>query len=537
MAGKLPLRTKLSFWYGTIVAITLLAYGFYTYVSVSNELYKNLDASILKVVNALDIVLSKNQNSLTNIKFRQSWRNAQDKFALLRELEEMRFVGPIRPTVQREKLVEEDLGEIWSAVFEHILLNPKNFFVQIADTNNQIVWRSQNLQNDTLPTLLGFFTPSRMDTIYVPSRNQDSIIQLAMEVPKTIQIDSILTTTKVMNTDIRLMIKRTNQAVISVAYILNDLRNTLNRLFMIQLIALPFILLISIIGGWVMSSVSLKPIDIIIKTTDEITEKNLSRRLPEIPTNDEVGHLTRTLNNMIERLEQSFNQIKKFAADASHELRTPLTILQGELEIALHSKKTPEEYEEVLISALEEVSRLSNVVESILELSKAETGQITINLRMENISKIAEEVAEDISIIAEQKKIQIVKAIEPDIIAPVDAPRFHQALLNLLDNATKYTPEGGRIILSLQKDTEYAKLVVEDNGIGIPKEDLNNVFDRMYRASKGIKSGVKGYGLGLSIVKWIVEAHNGTIEVESEVNKFTRFTVKLPLNETTNLND
>ncbi|MGB9771241.1 MAG: sensor histidine kinase [Candidatus Kapaibacteriota bacterium] len=527
MASKLPLRAKLSFWYGTIVAVTLLAYGFYTYVSVSNELHKNLDASISKVVNSLDIVITHKPENIKSIK---SWRTTQDKFALLRELEEMRFVGPIRPTVQREKFVEEDLGEIWSAVFEHILLNPKNFFVQIADTNNQIIWRSQNLQNDTLPTLLGFVTTSRIDTIYVPARDRDSVIQLSLEVPQTIKIDSILTTTKVMNTDIRLLIKRTNQAVISVGYILNDLRATLKKLFIIQIIALPFILLLSIVGGWIMSTVSLKPIDIITKTADEITEKNLSRRLPEIPTNDEVGHLTRTLNNMIERLEESFRQIKKFAADASHELRTPLTILQGELEIALHSKKTPEEYEEILVSALEEVSRLSNVVESILELSKAETGQISISLKMENLSKIVEEVAEDISIIAEQKQISIEKQIEPNLFIPIDAPRIHQALLNLLDNATKYTPEGGKIRLSLELDTEYAKLIVEDNGIGIPKEDLNNIFDRMYRAVKSEKAGVKGYGIGLSIVKWIVEAHNGTIQVESEVNKFTRFTIKLPTN-------
>ncbi|MFN3780900.1 MAG: HAMP domain-containing protein, partial [Candidatus Kapaibacteriota bacterium] len=322
MARKLPLRAKLSFWYGTIVAVTLSAYGFYTYISVYNELHKSLDASIAKVTNSLDIVISRNQRNISNIKFFQSIRSVRDKFALLRELEEMRFVGPIRPTVQREKLVEEDLGSIWSDVFEHILLNPKNFFVQIADTNNNIIWRSQNLQNDTLPTLLAFLTSSATDTIYVPSRAKDSVIQLSMEVPKTIKIDSILTTTKVMNTDIRLMVKRTSQAVISVGYILNDLRATLQNLFRLQILAFPFILLVSIVGGWLLSTVSLKPIDIIAKTADEITAKNLSLRLPEIPTSDEIGHLTRTLNNMIERLEDSFNQIKKFAQDASHELRT-----------------------------------------------------------------------------------------------------------------------------------------------------------------------------------------------------------------------
>jgi signal transduction histidine kinase len=203
--------------------------------------------------------------------------------------------------------------------------------------------------------------------------------------------------------------------------------------------------------------------------------------------------------------------------------------LQGELEIALHSRRTPEEYEEILISALEEVGRLSNIVESILELSRAETGQIPLNLKLENISKIAEEVAQDISIIAEQKNITITKSIEPDIIVPIDPPRIHQVLLNLLDNATKYTPKGGNIKLVVQKNTDFVEMVVEDNGIGIPKDELEHIFDRMYRASKTETNGIKGFGLGLSIVKWIVEAHHGEIEVESEVNKFTRFTIKLPL--------
>lgn len=531
MASKLPLRTKLAFWYGIIVALTLLAYGSYTYFSVSNELHKNLDASISKVVASLDVILSKDNSDIRNIRNRQALRRSQDKFALLKELEEMRFVGPIRPTVQREKFVDEDLGEIWSAVYEHILLNPKNFFVQIADTNNNIVWRSQNLQNDTLPTFVGFSTITHFDTIYVPLKTQDSVLRLAMEKPPIAKIDSILTTTRVLNTDIRLLIKRTERAVISVGYVLNDLRATLNKLFMIQLIALPFILLISIVGGWILSTFSLRPIDQIAKTADEITATNLSLRLPHIPTNDEVGHLTKTLNRMIARLEQAFSQVKKFASDASHELRTPLTILQGELEIALHSRRTPEEYEEILISALEEVGRLSNIVESILELSRAETGQIPLNIKMENISKIAEEVAQDITIIAEQKKISIIKRIEPNIIAPIDPQRIHQVLLNLLDNSTKYTPNGGTIKLFVQKNSNFVELVVEDNGIGIPKEDLEHIFDRMYRAKKAENNGVKGFGLGLSIVKWIVEAHNGKIDVESEVNKFTRFKILLPLEE------
>ncbi len=529
MASHLPLRTKLAFWYGTIVALTLSVYSIYTYFSVSRELHESLDVSLARVVSSLDYLLLKNQEGISRLKNRTITRSIQDRFSLFRELEQMRFVGPIRPSVAREKLVDEDIGGIWSAVYEHILLNPKNYFIQIADTNNQIIWRSRNLQNDTLPTLSGFMNFTSKDTIWVASHSNDSALKLAMEKPKQLTLDSVLINSKVLNTDIRLMVKRTQQAIISVGYASSDIQNTLNQLFFIQMVAFPFVLIISILGGWVMSSISLRPIDLIAKTADEITAKNLSRRLPEVPTKDEVGHLVRTLNKMIERLERAFIQIKKFTSDVSHELRTPLTILRGEMEIALHSRKTPEEYEDVLISALEEVGRLTNVVESLLELSRAEMGQINMNFQNENISKIALEVAEDISIIAESKNIKIETKIESNVIVPIDAPRIHQALLNLLDNAVKYTPRGGYVALSLKKNGEYVELIVEDNGIGIPKEDIPYIFDRMYRVDKARASNIQGAGLGLSIVKWIVESHYGTIAVQSEVNKFTRFVVNLPL--------
>ncbi|MGQ9819764.1 MAG: sensor histidine kinase [Candidatus Kapaibacteriales bacterium] len=531
MASNLPLKTKLTFWYTIIVAFTILAYAFYTYISVSNELRKNLDASLINVVKSIDYLLSRKQEENIFVSQRKRIVNSKfpDKLSLFRELEKMRFVGPIRPSVQREKLADEDLGGIWSAIYEHILLNPRNYFIQIADTNNQIIWRSRNLQNDTLPTLLGFITESTADTIYIVSHSNDSLLKLSMERPEGFLLDSILTNFKIQNTEIRLFVLKTQNAVLSVGYVLSDIQNTLNQLLMTQMIAFPFILIVSIIGGWLLSTASLRPIDLITRTADEITARNLSQRIPKVDTNDEVGHLVRTFNQMIDRIERGFNQVKKFTSDVSHELRTPLTILQGELEIALHSRKTPEEYEDVIVSALEEVGRLSSVVETLLELSRAETGQIKLNFLNENISKIAQDLAEDISIIAEIKKIKIESKIEPEIFLPIDPPRIHQALLNLLENAVKYTPEFGRILFQLHKKDGFAEIIVEDNGIGIPADEIPFIFDRMYRVDKARTSNIKGSGLGLSIVKWIVEAHNGTIQVESEVNKFSRFYVKLPL--------
>jgi heavy metal sensor kinase len=252
-------------------------------------------------------------------------------------------------------------------------------------------------------------------------------------------------------------------------------------------------------------------------------------RLPEVPTKDEVGHLTKTFNRMIERLESSFIQIRQFTSDASHELRTPLTILQGELELALHSEKTTEEYEVVLLSALEEVGRLTNVVETLLNLSRADSGQIKMNFASVNLSKMVQDIAEDASILSEIKGVDVKCDIEANLYIEADQPRLHQAVLNIVDNAIKYTPEGGKISIELKNGGSFANIIVSDTGMGIPAEQLPRIFDRFYRVDKARASTIQGSGLGLSIVKWIVDAHNGKINVQSKLHEGTTFTLNMPV--------
>jgi len=500
----------------------LLVFGAYTYFSVYNDLHSNLDASLQQVAVSLDLVVKEEQDKLANAR-NQTYDNTDDRFSLFRKSELMRFVGPIRPgIIKLGNEIEPDI--VWAAVYQHILMNPKNYYIQVADTSSQIVWRSKNIANDSLPIFFVNNVKIARDSIDYPGK--DSLMDLDQGKLDKNQND-IFSDAEINNQKVRLLIKKTDNAIYSIAYIMSDIELTMNKIFAIQIIAFPFILLISIIGGLFLSKISLRTIDNITKNADEITAKNLSRRIPEVESKDEIAHLIRTINQMIERLEYSFNQIRKFTSDVSHELRTPLTILQGELELALRKVKTPEEYEDVLISALEEVARLTNVVETLLDLSRAESGQVKMNLIEDDLSKLLLSIVEDAEILAEAKGVNLKSNIDKNIILPFDSARMHQAVLNLVDNAIKYTKKGGSIYIELAKSKGKAEIIVRDTGIGIEADELNHIFDRMYRVDKARSSDVSGVGLGLSIVRWIVKGHNGEIKVDSIADKGSTFKIIL----------
>ncbi|MFM8839571.1 MAG: ATP-binding protein [bacterium] len=510
--NSISLRFRLVFWYSAIVALTLLVFGIAAYLTVSKDLYQNLDASLERVATSLDFIIRKKQKETmqplrpATQRRKKSRRNQQeiaDSFAFFRNS------TSINDTMRMSRSDSSEIDEdpVWSAVYEHILFNPKNYYIQIADLNGQIVWRSENLDTTALPLFEGSESSSGISSISIPK-------------PLNKQTQNL-----------RLYRLKTSKAFITVGYSLEEIDSTLYELFNALLIGFPLVLFISTLGGFILARVSLKPIDDLARSAREITASNLSNRLPEPKTNDEVARLTYTLNEMIARLEDSFNQIKQFTADVSHELRTPLAILTGELEVALRSDKTPEEYQSLLISALEEVGRLSKVVRTLLDLSRAETGQVSIEHHTVNLSGMLEELAEDAVILAEERSISVGSMIEANIMIDGDSVRLHQALLNIVDNAIKYTPSGGDILMRLVREGDRAILRVSDTGVGISKEHLPHIFDRFYRADQARSQDIQGNGLGLSIVKWIIEAHEGTIRAESTPGKGTMITIVLPLLE------
>jgi len=222
--------------------------------------------------------------------------------------------------------------------------------------------------------------------------------------------------------------------------------------------------------------------------------------------------------------------VRQFSADASHELRTPLTIMRGEIELALRNPKNLEEYRAVLESALEEIMRMTAIIDNLLVLAKADQGRYHADFSEVDLGALVRELYEDSEVLAERKDIRVALRETADIRIVGDRLRLRQLILNLIDNAIKYTPQGGTVTLALGREDGSARIEVSDTGIGIPADEQGKIFDRFYRVDKARSRELGGSGLGLSIAKWIAELHRGTITVRSSPHEGSTFTVLLPLN-------
>jgi heavy metal sensor kinase len=290
----------------------------------------------------------------------------------------------------------------------------------------------------------------------------------------------------------------------------------------------PLLLTVAGVLGWLLAGRALSPVNSVASTAHEITGSNLNVQIPLRGAGDELDDLIEAFNRMIGRLNQSFEQMRRFSTDVSHELRTPLTAIRGQLEVALFTAKTPEQYQEAMVNALQDVEQLSNIVRALLLLSQAESGQLALHMSSVNLSAVAHDVVEQFQIPAEASAVELEADLEPACIVHADRTQLERLLSNLLSNAVKYTPEGGRVRVSVLSAAGEARISVEDTGIGIPAEQLPHIFDRFYRVRPATAKPVQGLGLGLSFVSWIVEAHGGRVEVESAEGKGSRFTVWLP---------
>jgi heavy metal sensor kinase len=258
----------------------------------------------------------------------------------------------------------------------------------------------------------------------------------------------------------------------------------------------------------------------------------LQQRLPLRGTGDEVDELAQSFNETLARLEDSVAQMRQFTASISHELRTPLTVLRGETEVALLEGHSVEDYRQLLVSQLEEFDSLTHMINDLLVLASAEAGEIRWSEQDIDLSKLVLTLAEQLEPVAASRNIQLATAAEPNVHARGDEPWLERVILNLLDNAIKFTPKGGHIQVGVASENGHAKLCVVDKGIGIPPEAIPHIFERFYRAEPSRSKRIPGVGLGLALAKWIVEKHRGRITVESESGRGTSFTVWLPLSST-----
>ncbi len=461
------IRSRLTAWYGLVLAVTLILFSVFLYYFLSKRLYESVD-------NSLKVSASVVAKTVL-IKYSAS------------------------PLPGLEYFFEQFLG------YGNI-----NKFYRIYDESGNVGSRSRNIDASQFPMT---------QKAYAKALNGEEAYETFVVADKhPIRI-------------ITMPVLRNRQLVnlVQVGTSLEGVRDTLKNLRNFLITAVPVVLLLTTLIGRFMAGRALKPVDKITQTAREIAKGvDLSQRILQPKAQDEVGRLAETFNEMMDRLEKSFSLMRQFSSDASHELRTPLTVLKGQSELVLSKIRVPEDYQETLCSNLEEINYMSKILEDLFFLSQSDEGEIKLDFVQVNLAALIEEICKPAEILAQEKDVKIVIAYLEPIEILGDPHRLRQMVWNLLDNGIKYTPSGGELKISLREEGDEALLIVQDNGIGIPENDLPMIFERFFRVDKARTRSERGSGLGLSICKYIVKAHKGRIEVESQLGVGSRFKLYLP---------
>jgi len=396
--------------------------------------------------------------------------------------------------------------EIRDEFREHSVLGPGGDLFQICDAAGEWLYRSVPLESNGVPiTRPGALNAPRFETLRVEGRSlrfYSSRIEVNGK-PYTVQV----------------------------AAPMHETLEALERFRMLLLFTAPLLLIAASAGGYWLSTRALAPVDEISRTAQRISIENLADRLPVPSTGDQLQRLSETLNAMFARLEAAVRRIAQFTADASHELRAPVTLIRTTAEVALQRKdRTATEYLEALREILEESERTSQVIDSLMLLARADSGKETLECARADACTIVREAAYQGEKLARNAGLEFTASL-PSGPVPIhaDSNGLRRALLILIDNAVRYTPRGGSVRANLETNSHFALISVSDTGIGIAEADAPHIFDRFWRADKARSREQGGAGLGLSIAKWIVEMHRGSIEVESQPGKGSRFKVQVPL--------
>ena len=385
-----------------------------------------------------------------------------------------------------------------------------NKFYRIYDGSGNVGSRSKNISASQFPLSQRAYAEA------LEGRNSYETFKVGAQQPIRVITMPILLEEKLIN-------------LVQVGTSLEAVQETLRNLKIFLFTAVPSVLILAALFARFMARRALKPISRIIDTAREIGQgQELSKRIPVLKIKDELGQLALTFNEMMNRLENSFAQMRQFSSDASHELRTPLTVLKGQNELVLSKQRKLEEYQEVISSNLEEINYMSKVLEDLFVLSKSDENQVNLDCKPVDLRALVEEVCKHAEVLAEEKNMKIVIAFLEPTEVKGDEVRLRQMVWNVLQNGIKYTQRGGELKISLQNEDEFVLLSIQDTGIGIPEEDLPLIFNRFYRVDKARTRDEGGSGLGLSICKQIAEAHKGKIEVESKLGVGTRFKIRLP---------
>lgn len=463
------IRFRLTMWYAGLMAGLLLLFGASTYIGLSQYLNRSLIESL-----------------------RNQARQIGENFL-------------IDVQVSGENYV---IGEI----NEHYAPELNNRFVRVTRANGSVLYISGEPKE-------GGFDPSSL-TILNPAINYE------------FSREEHLPGGELLIFTLPFMARDGSRFLIEVGAAYEQIEAVLHGLLIALALGLPFTVAVAVGGGYLLMRRALKPVDEITHSAEQITSRNLSRRLPVADTGDEIERLSIALNRMITRLDESFQYVQRFTADASHELRTPLTVLRGELEAIVQRPQElglDSEARDTIGSLLEETERLSRIVESLLAISRLDAGEAQMERVNFDLAELATTTTEQMRLLAEDKNVSLVCETNGAVEIGGDRARLKQVVVNLLDNAIKYTNNGGEARIIVRNEKAHALLEVTDTGIGIPAEALPHLFERFYRVDKARSRQMGGVGLGLAIVKSIVTAHDGRVTVESVEGRGSRFCVELPL--------
>src|SRR5579862_856449 len=397
-------------------------------------------------------------------------------------------------------LHSQKLEQVRADLFSQLVYFPVKQFVEVYDADGKLFYRTNNLEQDTLRKL----------------------------VTTQISSDLLLTSLNYRGSKMRVAAERTENATIIILALTEGVTVPSQHILQIFLWLTPLVIVVSIAGGIYLSRKSLEDMNRVILAAQSITAERLHGRLPERNVPDEIGRLISTFNAMMARLERSFQQMKQFSGDASHELRTPLAVLRSQLESALNDRISLPEMKRIAANCLDETMHMSTLVDYLLLLAKADAGQEIISHEPVDLGEMIRDIYVDGAALASQRSITVTLKHSERAVIEGDAQRLRQMFLNLIDNAIKYNRDHGQITLDLERENGSAVVTVADSGIGIPEEELSKIFDRFYRVDK-IRTKTGGMGLGLSIVKWTVDAHHGSIAVNSTLHKGSAFTIRFPV--------
>lgn len=306
-------------------------------------------------------------------------------------------------------------------------------------------------------------------------------------------------------------------------------REELAEVLMVLVIGLPLVVALAGIGGYLLARRALAPIGHLASEARRITADRLCERLKAPNERDEIGRLAGVINDTFARLESSFDQLRRFTADSSHELRTPLAVVRGIGEAAVAERRSPAEYQEAIGSMLEEVDRMSNLVDTLLRLSHGDAGAIRLSHESLDLGELARDVAASLGVLAEERNQRLECSITSGVIVSVDRLVLREAVTNVLDNAIKYSPDGATIAIGVERVGNEGLLAVGDEGPGIPAEHRERIFHRFFRVDEARSRERGGAGLGLAIAKWAVDIHDGQITVHERPRGGSEFQIRLPL--------